>query len=163
MEYFLGRETPAYKDFMEEREAIGLLKKRVKSSRVNLACINCGATAGPYTLSFLTLERLRCPTCKGRLLAPYFPSEENLRLIKKIKRRAELEGDEEQLMERLRTAAKLVSRFGVRALWCLQAYGVGVETAKRILSHSFMDEDDLFKRILDAQKIYFETRMYWKD
>ncbi len=161
IEYFLGGETVAYKEFVEEREALDLLRRRVMDSRVNLLCLNCGATMGPYSVSYLTKEKLRCPTCNSRLLGKFFPDEEGYRMAKKIGKRKKLSEKEKVDFERIRTTARLISNFGLRALWCLQAYGVGPEASKRILRHPSRDEEDFFRRVLEEQRKYFETRMYW--
>ena len=163
MEYFLGNETPAYREFIEDKEALELLKRRVMKSRVYLVCLNCGKHMGPYTLSNLTEERLRCLRCRGRMLGRFIPMEEHWKIVDKIGKRKKLSDQERKEMQRMRDSARLLAGFGLPALYCLQAYGVGVQTAKRILRHGYRDTDDLFTRILQAERKYFETRMYWKE
>ncbi|NIM45475.1 MAG: DEAD/DEAH box helicase [Nitrososphaeria archaeon] len=162
MEYILGNETPAYREFIEEREALELLKQRVRDSRVRLLCLNCGTKLGPYTVKRLEERKLRCIICGASLLGVFWPSEHGHRLAQKIKQRKKLSDEERREMERVKASARLISYSGVRALFCLQAYGVGIETAKRILRYGSSDEEALFKRILEAQRKYFETRMYWE-
>ncbi|MFQ5710537.1 MAG: DEAD/DEAH box helicase [Candidatus Geothermarchaeales archaeon] len=162
MEYVLGNETPAYREFIEEREALELLKQRVRGSRVKLLCLNCGELMGLYTVGYLERRGVRCVSCGSPLLGKVPHLVEGLRLAQKIRRRRRLSEEEREAVERLRASARLISNFGVKALWCLQAYGVGVETAKRILRSGAGDEERLFRRILEAQRKYFETRMFWE-
>jgi len=45
----------------------------------------------------------------------------------------------------------------------LAARGVGPRTASRILTYQFRDEDDFYRAILQAERLYARTRQFWGD
>lgn len=61
-----------------------------------------------------------------------------------------------------RKVASLVSSYGLRGLKALMTYGVGPETAARILSRLHAKDEDLIIDLLDAQKDFIRTRKYWR-
>ncbi|MFM7796413.1 MAG: hypothetical protein ACKO7N_06575, partial [Candidatus Nitrosotenuis sp.] len=56
--------------------------------------------------------------------------------------------------------ASLLENFGKTALIVLSGYGVGVDTASRIL-RNFMDEETLYRQIYEAERQYVTTRGFW--
>jgi ATP-dependent Lhr-like helicase len=44
----------------------------------------------------------------------------------------------------------------------LSGYGVGVDTAARIL-RKYVDDENVFKSIYNAERQYVTTRAFWKD
>jgi len=63
--------------------------------------------------------------------------------------------------EELYRIANLVMAYGKRAVYALSAYGVGAETATRILSKFYENEDEFFKALLEAERNYIRTRRFW--
>ena len=59
--------------------------------------------------------------------------------------------------------ANLLQTFGKTALIVLSGYGVGAETAGRILRNMIGEEDELYKQIMTAEKQYALTRGFWDD
>ncbi|MEM3364644.1 MAG: DEAD/DEAH box helicase [Candidatus Micrarchaeia archaeon] len=86
----------------------------------------------------------KCPKCSSVLLAP---SPENERRV--------LPKDE--LMRR----SSLYISYGKRALLALSTYGVGTETAARILSRMHKDERSLALDLLHAREQFIRTKKYW--
>jgi ATP-dependent Lhr-like helicase len=58
-------------------------------------------------------------------------------------------------------SAGLVLTYGKKAIMVLAARGVGPQTASRILAKDARGDGTLFKDILEAEKNYIRTRMYW--
>ena len=65
---------------------------------------------------------------------------------------------------RFKVASSLVENFGATALTVLSGYGIGPDTAARIL-RNMVDEDGdgLYKQIYDAERQYVMTRGFWDD
>ena len=57
-------------------------------------------------------------------------------------------------------AASLLENFGKTALIVLSGYGVGVDTASRIL-RNMVDEETLYRQIYEAERLYVTTRGFW--
>ena len=53
-----------------------------------------------------------------------------------------------------------MENFGKTALIVISGYGVGADTAARIL-RNMIDEETLFKQIYEAERQYVMTRGFW--
>jgi len=61
---------------------------------------------------------------------------------------------------RMMKTASLVASHGKKALMVLAGYGIGPDTASRILATQ-KDGDELLKEILRAEVTYARTRRFW--
>ncbi len=93
-------------------------------------------------------EPIRCPYCGSSMIALTGEFRDG-RLIEKDKRY-------------LRDTPPLIQSMGRDALLALTTYGVGIETAKRILHRPYKDDNTLFLYLLEAQKQFIRTRGYWR-
>jgi len=59
------------------------------------------------------------------------------------------------------TSAELVAHYGERALLALAARGVGPETARRLLSRVYRDDEAFLTELLRAERAYARTRAFW--
>ena len=71
--------------------------------------------------------------------------------------------EEVEKLARLRRAADLVLSYGKRALIALSIYGIGPQTASRILARMPEDEEEFYRMLLDAKLKFIATRPYWQD
>ncbi len=78
---------------------------------------------------------------------------------KKIHRQ-KISSEENHRFERAWKAASLLANFGKTALIVLSGYGVGVDTASRIL-RNMVDEEYLYRQIYEAERQYVMTRGFW--
>ena len=58
--------------------------------------------------------------------------------------------------------ASLIQTFGKNAIIVLSGYGIGADTAARIL-RNFIDEELMYKQIYEAERQYVMTRGFWDD
>ena len=58
--------------------------------------------------------------------------------------------------------AGLIATYGMRAVIALEVFGIGPETAARLLSRMHKNEHDLFYDLLVAQKTFIRTKSFWK-
>ncbi|MCX8199943.1 MAG: DEAD/DEAH box helicase [Candidatus Micrarchaeota archaeon] len=121
-----------------EGAAMVLLDKM--PSTFKFICANCGNVFYGHISSLPK----SCGKCSSVLLAP---SREN--------ERKEL--SKAELMRR----ASLYISYGRRALIALSTYGVGTETAARVLSRMHRDEHSLALDLLRAREQFIRTKKYW--
>ena len=58
--------------------------------------------------------------------------------------------------------ASLVNNFGKKAIVVLSGHGVGADTAARIL-RNYVDDEQMFRGIYEAERQYVITRGFWSD
>ena len=65
-------------------------------------------------------------------------------------------------MKEIKDSADLILPYGKKAIITLAGIGIGPRTARRILSKDRRNEEDLFKDILSAERVYARTKMFWQ-
>jgi ATP-dependent Lhr-like helicase len=73
----------------------------------------------------------------------------------------QLSADENHKFSRAWKVASLINNFGRRALIVLAGYGIGADTAARIL-RNYDEESELYRAIYEAERQYVMTRGFWK-
>jgi len=144
-----------------EKDVLERIRNSVMFSRVDLICVDCGRRLETSKISDLP-EKPRCPNCGSILFAilPRYRQHVEEVVVKRVQ--GSVLGDEErELLSRLRRTADIVSSYGRRGLVALSVYGVGPQTAMRILSRMQYDEDELFRDLLEAKLKYVQTRPFW--
>jgi len=58
--------------------------------------------------------------------------------------------------------ASLVDAYGPRAVVALSVYGIGLETAARLLKYIRSDYKMFFVDVIDAQRNFIKNRKFWK-
>ncbi len=116
---------------------IELLKKRLDETRITLKCMNC-AHEWRTRVGRASPE---CPKCGGRMVAVF-------------------KGNEARGGRASVKSASLVASHGKKAIVVMAGYGIGPDTAARILGTQ-KDGDDLLREILKAEINYSRTRRFW--
>lgn len=136
------------------------VKKRLEKTRHRIVCMRCGKwerlietrdVKGP----------LACPHCRARQVTVSFHSDYDLPAI--VRRRLagdRLSGEEAHKFDRAWKVASLVESFGPLAVTVMSGYGVGADTAARIL-RNMVDEEHLTRQIYEAERQYVMTRGFW--
>jgi len=144
-----------------KRDSIERARNAILSSSVELMCMECGHRHESIIVSKL-LAKPRCSSCSSTLLAllpRYMGNAESI-----VKRRLageRLPEEELKLLANLRRAADIVHSYGKNGVIALSAYGIGPQTASRILSKMHYSEDDLLRDLLEAKLKYIQTRPFW--
>jgi ATP-dependent Lhr-like helicase len=144
-----------------KRGSIERARNAILSSRVELMCMECGHRHEPIIVSKLPAKP-RCSSCNSTLLSllpRYLGNSESI-----VKRRLadeRLPEDELKLLSNLRRAADIIHSYGKDGVIALSAYGIGPQTASRILSKMHYSEDDLLRDLLEAKLKYIQTRPFW--
>ncbi len=126
-----------------EEAILDLFLKRIENELTYFVCLNCRYSV---RLRVYMIEDFRCPRCKSVMVA-----------ILSARRELEKYSDEE-----LYKSANLIRMYGKRAVYALNTYGIGVNTAARILSGFYPNEREFLKQLLNEEKRYIRTRKFWE-
>ena len=145
-----------------ERGVLELIKERLDKTKHRLICIRCGKWERLVETREI-VESISCKVCGSRLITTTFSSDYELSkiILNKLKG-SEINPEQNHKFERAWKAASLINNFGKKALTVLSGYGIGVETAARIL-RNYVDDENLYKNIYDAERQYVTTRGFWND
>ncbi|MDA4111733.1 MAG: DEAD/DEAH box helicase [Thaumarchaeota archaeon] len=145
-----------------EKAILDLVKERLGNSKHKLLCLSCGRYESIQKTNDIK-EPIICPLCHSRLITDtYFSDLELPKIIQKKKKGQALTEDEEKKYKRAWKTSSLIQNFGKRAFVILSGYGVGVDTAARIIRRTG-DEDQFYRNIYLAEKNYVATRGFWQD
>ena len=143
-----------------DKGILDLVKSRLEKTKHRLVCARCGK----WERVFQTCEVkniLICPYCKARqITATYYSDYDLPKIIRKKYEGKKLSADEKHKFDRAWKVASLVENFGKIAITVISGYGVGADTAARIL-RNMVDEEHLFKQIYEAERQYVVTRGFW--
>ncbi|HJU85155.1 MAG TPA: DEAD/DEAH box helicase [Nitrososphaeraceae archaeon] len=144
-----------------EKGIIELIKERLDKTKHRLICVRCGRWDRIVQTKDAS-ERLSCPLCHSRLVTSTsgFDNELDKIIIKKLAGE-QLSSDENHKFSRAWKVASLINNFGRRALIVLAGYGIGADTAARIL-RNYDEESELYRAIYEAERQYVMTRGFWK-
>jgi len=145
-----------------ERGVLELIKERLDKTKHRLICIRCGKWERLVETREI-MESISCKLCGSRLITTTFSSDYELSkiILSKLKG-TEINTEQNHKFERAWKTASLINNFGRKALTVLSGYGIGVETAARIL-RNYVDEENLYKNIYDAERQYITNRGFWND
>lgn len=145
-----------------EQGVIELVKERLQKTRHKLICIRCGKWERVMETKDIP-DKLHCTACRSQLItATYVSDYELANTIKTKLKGGKLSADDEHKFNRAWKTASLIHSFGRKALLVLSGYGVGVDTAARVLRNS-VDDAQICKQIYEAERQYITTRGFWDD
>jgi ATP-dependent Lhr-like helicase len=140
---------------------VSRLKVAVETQVVELVCFSCGSVEPPQEIRNMA-ERPKCKNCSSELLSPSFWNAYGIQKV--LKRKLTGQENEEQdrdTLMRARQAADLVLSYGRRAIVALGVYGIGPQTASRVLAKMHSKEDEFYRDLLAAKLKFVTTRPYW--
>ncbi len=145
-----------------ERGVLELIKDRLDKTKHRLICIRCGKWERLVETREV-MDSISCKKCGSRLITTTFSSDYELsKIILNKLGGSEINSEQNHKFERAWKAASLINNFGKKALTVLSGYGIGVETAARIL-RNYVDDENLYKNIYDAERQYVTTRGFWNE
>ena len=143
-----------------DKAVLDLVKSRLLKSKHRLLCLRCGMWEKAIETREAS-EKFICPHCKARQITATFYSDYDLMKIVQKKRKGEkISSEENHRFSRAWKVSSLLENFGKTALFVLSGYGVGADTAARIL-RDMVDEENLLKQIYVAERLYVTTRGFW--
>ena len=145
-----------------EKGVIELVKERLEKTKHRLVCIRCGKWERVMETKDVP-EELSCTHCRSRLVTATFWSDDEMsRVIRTRLAGGELTPEQNHKFERAWKVASLVNNFGKKAIIVLSGHGVGADTAARIL-RNYIDDEQMYKSIYEAERQYVITRGFWAD
>ena len=139
---------------------LDLVKKRLEKTKHRLVCARCGKWERVVE-TYEVKNPLTCPYCKAIQITATFYSDYDLpKIIRKKHEGRKLTADEKHKFNRAWKVSSLVENFGKTAITVISGYGIGADTAARIL-RNMVDEEYLFKQIYEAERQYVVTRGFW--
>jgi len=139
------------------------LRISIEGRAIDLLCFECANLATEITIASLS-EHPSCQICGSRLLAPVFWSSGYVTSVLRKKRaKQSLDENEQKTLTRTRRSADLVIAYGRRAVMAQTVYGIGPQTASRVLSKMHESDEGFYKDLLEAKLQFIATRPYWNN
>ncbi len=137
------------------------MKASIFGTEISLLCAKCGAEQGVSTVGDLP-EEPKCIVCSSGLLVPcYWGTAKLSDLMKKREEKTQLTDEERAELSRARRSADLVLSYGKKAVVAQTVYGIGPQTASRILAELRDDEEAFYRDLLEAKIRFVTTRQFW--
>jgi ATP-dependent helicase Lhr and Lhr-like helicase len=139
------------------------LRISIEGRVIDLLCFDCGTLNSESLIADLP-QRPQCVKCDSSLLAPLFWSSNYAASILDKKRNKEnLDENEQKVLTKTRRSADLVIAYGKRAVIAQSVYGIGPQTAGRVLSKMHETDDEFYKDLLEAKLQFIATRPFWNN
>ncbi len=84
-------------------------------------------------------------------------------VLRKKRAKQSLDDNEQKSLTKARRSADLVIAYGRRAVIAQSVYGVGPQTASRVLSKMHESDGDFYRDLLEAKLQFITTRPYWNN
>lgn len=147
---------------MPQKEISRAFRRRLLTTRVRLLCVNCGDYNLVRTVKDVD-EQPECPKCGSRLISVLRRRQLNAQdIVRKKLKKKELNKEETNEFQTIRRSADLVVVYGRKAVEVMAGHGIGPQTAARILAMLHTNKEQFYKDILEAEKQFARTKIYWK-
>ncbi|MEM2087998.1 MAG: DEAD/DEAH box helicase [Thermoproteota archaeon] len=145
-----------------QADALERMRNAIMHTKIELICMECGKRQDPVAIRDLP-PKPGCYSCGSTLLA-ILPGYKGylVGIVNKRLGGEKLSEEEARLLADLRRTADVIHSYGRRGIIALSVYGIGPQTALRILSKMHYSEDELLKDLLEAKLQYIRTKPYWK-
>src|SRR5881628_293309 len=127
-------------------------------------CSASNARTSPLTLPSLVYPTiLLVPSVIPNSAPVFWSSGYVTSVLHKKRNKATLDENEQKALTRARRSADLVIAYGRRAVIAQSVYGIGPQTASRVLSKMHESDDEFYKDLLEAKLQFITTRPYWNN
>ena len=145
-----------------DKGIMDMVKSRLLKTKHRLVCVRCGKWERSVETNQIVNSILVCPQCKARQISATFYSDYDLtKIVRKKHDGKKLTAEEKHKFDRAWKVSSLIASFGKTALIVLSGYGVGADTAARILRNMVDDDTVLYKQIYESERQYVMTRGFW--
>ena len=145
-----------------DKEILDSVKTRLEKTAHRIVCMRCGKWERRIETRDVK-GALACPHCRSRQITVTFHSDVDLPdIVRKRVAGQKITAEQRRRFDRAWKVASLVESFGPVAVMVMSGYGIGADTAARILRNMIGDdEDNLIKQIYEAERQYVVTRGFW--
>jgi len=145
------------------RSSFQRMKASIFGTEVSMLCFKCGLDQGYTTVGDLP-EEPKCQACGSGLLVPcYWGTGKTGDLLRRKATKEQLNDEERGELAKARRAADLVLSYGKKAVVAQTVYGIGPQTASRILAEMREDEEAFYRDLLEAKIRFVTTRQFWSN
>jgi ATP-dependent Lhr-like helicase len=139
------------------------LRISIEGRSIDMLCFDCGKLTRDASIESLP-EHPFCQDCSSKLLAPLFwSSAYATNILHKKRDKQVLDENEQKALTRTRRSADLVIAYGRRAIIAQSVYGIGPQTAARVLSKMHENDDEFYRDLLEAKLQFIGTRPFWNN
>jgi ATP-dependent Lhr-like helicase len=140
---------------------VDMVKARIDSTKVKLVCMGGADWEATFKVLDVT-DPIVCPKCGSKRIAVVKPDDFQALKLARMAIDGKLRSMEDiQAYKRYASIAELVRMYGRRAVAALAGIGIGPATAKRILRNLYLSEEEFYRAIAEAERMYVKTRPYW--
>ncbi len=133
--------------------------KAILGKGIDLICTYCGFRFGVEIGKVGDAEKILCPACGSPMVGTYDESYENV--VEKRRLGKQMSSREKAMLGEMLRSASLVDSYGRRALIALATYGIGLETAARILKMLRKDFNIFVIDLINAQRTFIKNKRFW--
>ncbi|MGP6207230.1 DEAD/DEAH box helicase [Cuniculiplasma sp. SKW3] len=152
-ETFLTHYSERIAPLKPTKAIVDSIRERLLNEEITLICTRCFWT---HTDKVLNIKNTKCKNCGSSLVAAISPYEKDS-IIKAISQ-DKITAKEKNALSK---SAHLVRERGRDALMVLAGRGIGPETASRLLSVRYLNDDDLIQNIIRSENDFSKNRRYW--
>jgi ATP-dependent Lhr-like helicase len=84
-------------------------------------------------------------------------------ILQKKRTKQSIDENEQKALTRARRSADLVIAYGKRAVVAQSVYGIGPQTASRVLAKMHESDEEFYKDLLEAKLQFIATKPYWNN
>ncbi|MEE8187534.1 MAG: DEAD/DEAH box helicase [Nitrososphaerales archaeon] len=144
-----------------EKSNVERMRMALENRFIDLVCFQCGSSLDRVMVKQLG-ERPSCVQCGSGLLALAPWSSRSIKLVIGRKLAHEKINEAEQdALTKARRSADIILSYGKKGILALSVYGIGPQSAAKVLAKMHDDDTALFKDLMEAKLKFITTRQYW--
>jgi ATP-dependent Lhr-like helicase len=149
-------------DGSKPQNTIESMRESISNEVVSLLCFKCSNLMEYVEVGSLA-DPPRCTSCDSSLLGILFYGARFAKsaLDKKLEAKVQLNEQESEILTKARRSADLVLSYGKQGVIAQCVYGIGPQTASKVLSKMRPREDEFYSDLMEAELNFIRTRQYW--
>ena len=141
-----------------KEDAVERLKEKLSKESLLMVCSFCGY-AFEEKMDFDGDKSIKCRKCGSPMVVIY--DDEKTAVINRRIEGKPLNRRDAKVYTSVIKEAGLIKEYGNRAVIALSVYGIGVDTAARVLRMLRRDYKEFFVDVLEEQKKFIKNRKFW--
>jgi ATP-dependent helicase Lhr and Lhr-like helicase len=149
-------------DGSRPQNTIESMKASISNEVVSLLCFKCTNLIEYVEVGSLA-DPPRCTSCASSLLGVLFYGARYAKsaLDKRMEGKVPLNEQESDILTKARRSADLVLSYGKQGIIAQCVYGIGPQTASKVLSKMRPKEEEFYSDLMEAKLNFIRTRQYW--
>ena len=141
-----------------KEDAVERLKEKLSKESLLMLCSFCGY-AFEEKMDFDSDKSIKCSKCGSPMVVIY--EDDKAAVINRRMSGKPLNRGDTKIYTGIVKEAGLIKEYGNRAVIALSVYGIGVDTAARVLRMLRRDYKEFFVDVLEEQKKFIKNRKFW--